>query len=250
MKLVTASWMEIDSYLTQSKSILIPIGSIEQHGPNGLLGTDALCPEIIAGEAESLTPMLIGPTFSVGCAQHHLGFAGTITLRPSTMIQSLVDWVASLRRHGFERLYFLNGHGGNVATIQAAFAEIYAGISFSAEPPAPLELKLQNWWQLPGVAELCREIYPQGDGMHATASEVAVTYAAYPQAQKQVSMSPRIAPTGRISHAHAYRERFADGRIGSDPAQASVEAGEKIIARAAESLVREYASFDSGQVER
>lgn len=244
MQLMKASWVEVEEYLQTSKAIVIPIGSVEQHGPNGLLGTDALCPEIIAHSAAAQANLLVGPTFNVGCAQHHLDFAGTITLRPSTMIAAMQDWIASLRRHGFERIYWLNGHGGNIATINAAFAEVYAELSFAKTPPEQaLQLKLQNWWQLPGVTELCNEIYPVGHGAHATASEVAVTYAAYPEAQKQVEMTPKIAPMGEISHAYAYRQSFPDGRIGSDPSQASVEDGERIIQKAATALISEFTQF-------
>ena len=75
---------EIDAYLAGSKGIVIPIGSTEQHGPNGLLGTDAICPEVIAKRAGDEAGFLVGPTFNVGQAQHHMAFAGTITLRPGT----------------------------------------------------------------------------------------------------------------------------------------------------------------------
>src|SRR5690349_6838633 len=130
MQLHLSTWPEVETYLARSKAILIPIGSTEQHGPNGLLGTDALCPEIIARRVGDEAGILVGPTFNVGQAQHHMSFPGTITLRPSTMIASMVDWAQSLARHGFERIYWLNGHGGNIATITAAFSEIYHGVSF------------------------------------------------------------------------------------------------------------------------
>src|ERR1700742_3852480 len=158
MQLHLSSWPEIGKYLETSKAILIPIGSTEQHGPNGLLGTDALCPEIIAKRAGDESGLLIGPTFNVGQAQHHMAFPGTITLRPSTMIASMLDWTQSLVRHGFERIYWLNGHGGNIATITAAFSEIYHGVTFSngsggaragANHP-PLRCSLRNWWELSG----------------------------------------------------------------------------------------------------
>src|SRR5437764_4714103 len=100
MQLHLSSWPEIGEYLKTSKAILIPIGSTEQHGPNGLLGTDALCPEIIAKRAGDEAGILIGPTFNVGQAQHHMAFSGTITLRPSTMIAAMMDWAQSLTRHG------------------------------------------------------------------------------------------------------------------------------------------------------
>ena len=87
MLLALSTWCDVEAYLERSKAIILPIGSMEQHGPNGLIGTDAICPEVIAAEAAAEDPdILVGPTFSVGCAQHHLAFPGTMTLRPSTMI--------------------------------------------------------------------------------------------------------------------------------------------------------------------
>jgi len=245
MQLHLSSWQEVEKYLQTSKAILIPIGSTEQHGPNGLLGTDALCPEIIGKRAGDEAEILVAPTFNVGQAQHHMAFPGTITLKPSTMIAAMRDWAESLARHGFERLYWLNGHGGNINTINAAFSEIYHGISFDragANHP-PLRCTLRNWWELSGVADLCRQLFPVGEGSHATPSEVSVTYFAYPEAQKRVEMRPRIAPTGPIYDAEDYRRRFPDGRIGSDPSQASVEAGEKIVAAAVKSVISEFRSF-------
>ncbi|WDI31994.1 creatininase family protein [Hyphococcus flavus] len=246
MLMALSTWQEIEAYLSRSTGIIVPIGSFEQHGPNGLVGTDALCPEIIANAgAADRDDILIAPTFSVGCAQHHLAFPGTITLRPSTMIAAMTDWVASLRRHGFRRIYFLNGHGGNIATIQAAFSEIYADDSFSTDGPGneAVKMTLRNWWDLSGIEKLCLEMYPKGHGSHATPSEVSVTYFAYPEAVKSASMEPEIAPSGPIRDAHDYRRRFPDGRIGSNPAQSSAQDGEKIVTAAAKALLDDYESF-------
>src|SRR5690606_42090846 len=81
MLLHLCTWPEIEAYLKDSRTIVVPIGSNEQHGPTVLLGTDWLCPEIIAHEAQKLEPkLLVGPTFNIGMAQHHLGFPGTISL--------------------------------------------------------------------------------------------------------------------------------------------------------------------------
>jgi len=250
MKLSLSTWCDVEAYLERSKTILLPIGSMEQHGPTGLIGTDALCPQIIAEAAAADDPdILIGPTFSVGCAQHHLGFPGSMTLRPSTMIAVMADWCASLRRHGFERIYWLNGHGGNIATIAAAFAEIYAERSFTGpqSPLPPLTMKQRNWWELPGVMAVCQRLHPTNDGSHATASEVAVTYAAFPEQQRDLVLDPPVAPTGSFTDAEDYRQRFADGRIGSDPKQATVEGGQEIIAAAASALRQEFTRFASGE---
>jgi creatinine amidohydrolase len=250
MQLHLSTWPEVEAYLARSKAILIPIGSTEQHGPNGLLGTDALCPEIISRRAGDEAGILVGPTFNVGQAQHHMAFPGTITLRPSTMIAAMLDWSQSLTRHGFERIYWLNGHGGNIATINAAFSEMYHGISFAgagsnlySNRGAPLRCQLRNWWELPGVMDLCLQLFPVGEGSHATPSEVSVTWFGYPQVQNHVPMSPRIAPSGPILDAEDYRRRFPDGRIGSDPSQASVEAGEKIVTAAVRGVISEFRQF-------
>lgn len=245
MRLPLATWQDIEGWLARSTTIVVPIGSMEQHGPNGFIGTDALCPEIIAHHAEAEAPgdILIGPVFNVGCAQHHLAFPGTITLRPTTMIAAMMDWTDSLVRHGFRNIYWLNGHGGNIATIEAAFAEIRARRSFDPAGGAnipELNLTLRNWWDLDGVMSLCKRLYPTGHGMHATASEVSVTYHGYPDYQPQgVEMSPKIAPTGKIGDALQYRAQFPDGRIGSDPTQSTAKDGAEIVALAAKGLLGE-----------
>jgi creatinine amidohydrolase len=249
MHLSTATWQEIAARISAgSTGIIIPIGSHEQHGPTGLIGTDALCPQIIANAAEQAGDLLLAPTFSIGMAQHHLGFAGSMTLRPSTMIATIVDWTASLTRHGLTRLYWLNGHGGNVATIQAAFAETYASHSLTGSR-APFAHKLMNWWQLPGIETLCRKLYPTGHGSHATPSEVAVTYAAYPDraALAAMRLDPTIAPEGPIRDAGDYRARFPDGRIGSDPTLATIEQGQSIIAASASALLADAQAFFAEQ---
>ena len=56
MRLPVSTWPDIEAWLNKSKTIVIPIVSFEQHWPNGFIGTDALCPEIIANHAESLAP--------------------------------------------------------------------------------------------------------------------------------------------------------------------------------------------------
>ena len=91
--------------------------------------------------------------------------------------------------------------------------------------------------------DLCRQLFPVGEGSHATPSEVSVTWFGYPEAVKQVAMTPRIAPNGPILDADDYRRRFPDGRIGSDPSQASIEAGEKIVAAAVKAVIAEFKQF-------
>lgn len=244
MLLHLSTWAEIEARLNRSKTVVIPIGSNEQHGPTGLLGTDWLCPEIIAHEAHRTGDILIGPTFNIGMAQHHLDFPGTIALRPSTFMLAIGDWCRSLAHAGFERMFFLNGHGGNVATIEAAFSELYAEASYAGRRRG-FACKLKNWWELKGVGALAARQFPVGHGSHATPSEIAVTQWAYPDAIKTANYAPQIAPTGPIREAGDFRARYADGRMGSDPALATPEKGGELVKLAAESLLNEVAEFDA-----
>ena len=176
MQLHLSSWPEIEAYLAKSKAILIPIGSTEQHGPNGLLGTDALCPgNHFAPRRTTRRASWSGRRSMSARRSITWRFTGTITLRPSTMIAAMLDWAQSLTRHGFERIYWLNGHGGNIATITAAFSEMYHGVTFddaagSNRPPLRCMLA-----QLVGASrseELCRQLFPGGRGQsrHAVRS--------------------------------------------------------------------------------
>lgn len=245
MLLAKSTWPEIEAFLTRSRTVIVPIGSNEQHGPTGLLGTDWMCPEIIAHEAQKdRDDLLVAPTFNIGMAQHHLGFPGSISLRPSTFIAAIGDWCRSLGLHGFERIYFLNGHGGNVATIEAAFSELYAEASFTRSPRG-FALKLKNWWDLTGVNALAQRQFPTGHGSHATPSEIAVTQWAYPDAIKAAKYDPPVAPTGPIREARDFRARFPDGRMGSDPAQATPEKGGELVALAAKGLIEDVRAFSA-----
>jgi len=245
MHLHHLTWQEVEAHLTQSTGIVIPIGSTEQHGPNGLIGTDAICPEVIAKGVGDNVGALVAPTINVGVAQHHLGFPGTISLRPSTLIALVKDIIDSLMRHGLDRFYFLNGHGGNIATISSAFAEVYSLVSLnpSSGQLAPMRLKLANWWQGKRVRELSGTLFGDAEGSHATPSEVSLTYFVLPECVKIVEMTPKIAPSGAIRDADDYRRQFPDGRIGSDPSLATAAAGRQLYEAALQDITEDYQEF-------
>jgi creatinine amidohydrolase len=244
MQLQLQTWQEVEAYLQASRGIILPIGSTEQHGPTGLIGTDAICAEVIARGVGAAAGALVAPTIAIGMAQHHLGFPGSMTLRPSTLIAVLRDFVESLARHGFERFYFINGHGGNIATVTAAFSEIYAAHSLSAASNTPsIRCRLKNWWANQEVQTLAKELYGEAEGSHATPSEVALTQFAYPDAIKSASLDPPIAPRGEFTDAADYRRKFPDGRIGSNPGLATPEAGRRLYEAAVAAITKDYESW-------
>ncbi len=245
MLLQHQTWQEVEQYLGRSNGIILPIGSTEQHGPNGLIGTDAICAEIIARGVGEQAGALVGPTIGVGMAVHHMGFAGTMTVRPSTLIAIIHDYVMSLARHGFRRFFFINGHGGNIATVQAAFYEIYAAFegAVGLRQDNELRCRLANWWDGRVMRDLGKEMFGDDEGSHATASEVAVTQFALPETIKRVALDPPRAPNGRFHGPADYRRRFPDGRIGSNPGLATPEFGQRLFETAVPELVKTYTAF-------
>ncbi len=254
MRLALSTWPEVEAYLETSKGIIVPIGSMEQHGPNGLIATDAICAEEIALATGTAHGVLVGPTITLGVAQFNLDFPGTVTLRAETLMAVIRDYVRSLVRHGFERVFFLNGHGGNIAPANAAFQDLYADASFRADRAgaSPLRCRLRSWWEYEGANTLRHDLYGEDEGLHATPSEVAITQAAYPDAIKRVEMAKpaRLSPGyyrdfGGDRHYDAVHHRhwFPDGRIGSDPSLATPEAGRRLLEILVPDVIADYEAF-------
>ena len=244
MLLHLSTWTEVESYLKQSQGIILPIGSTEQHGPTGLIGTDAICAEAIAKGVGEATSALVGPTINVGMALHHTGFPGSISLKPSTLIQLIQDYITSLTRSGFTKFFFINGHGGNIATLKAAFSESYAHLSDLNIPNADrVQCRLGNWFMCGSVYKLAKELYGDQEGSHATPSEVALTQYVYPEAIKQAPLSAEVASGHPIYGAADFRRRYPDGRMGSNPALATPEHGKQFYELAVKDLSNSYLEF-------
>ncbi|NEP15742.1 MAG: creatininase family protein [Leptolyngbya sp. SIO4C1] len=245
MQLQLCAWPEVEAYLARSRGIIFPIGSTEQHGPTGLIGTDAICAETIAKGVGEATDALVGPTINVGMALHHTAFPGSISLRPTTLIALIQDYIKPLARAGFTHFYFINGHGGNMATLKAAFSETYAALADLGLPQADrVRCKLANWFLCKSVYQLAKKLYGNQEGSHATPSEVALTQFVYPEAIKQAPLDPPVAPSGRSIYGAAdFRRFYTDGRMGSNPDLATPEHGQQFYTAAVKEMSDDYLKF-------
>jgi creatinine amidohydrolase len=107
--------------------LILPIGAIEQHGPHLPVDTDSTAVTAVAERAAGLLPVreaLVLPTISWGLSPYWMPFAGTITLRPETILALISDIGRSVAAHGFRRMVIVNGHGGNAGIIGVAATQL------------------------------------------------------------------------------------------------------------------------------
>ena len=233
MELAKSTWKQVEKYLESSDTIIIPIGSTEQHGPTGLFCTDYVIPERIAIEAGERMGTLVAPVISFGMSNHHLAFAGTISLNPSTLIRLLEDIVSSLYGGGFRKFLFVNAHGGNTSTLDATFSEIR-----DKYPEAVLQAI--SWYKLPAVQDKANELFGDREGSHSTPSEISATMHIFPGLlEKAPRFDPKKETLKRMPSSTQFREIFPDGRMWSDPSLASEEHGKTLFDIAVAELVKE-----------
>jgi creatinine amidohydrolase len=146
------SWQDVAGLDAGRTVALVPVAALEQHGPHLPLDTDTFLVtrvvEAAAGRARPGDPVLVTPTIFAGSSEHHMAFAGTVSLRPETLAAVVRDVCSSMARHGFRRLLIVNGHGGNRAVL--------AGTVQSLGLEAPVCVATLDYWTLAAdaVAEL------------------------------------------------------------------------------------------------
>ena len=232
MLLENMAYTEVETYLNEKDTILVPVGSVEQHSPYGLIGTDFIVAEEIARTVGDNLNLMVAPTVCYGVSPHHMAFKGTVALSPSTLIIVVEDIVRSLVAHGFRRILFINGHGGNIVPLQAAFRQLKdEGLSGYFD--------VMSWYTEAGVKQACREAFGDDDGHHATPSEVSITKHLRPSAFSGKAVSEH--EVGKPKYywpltSTEMRTFFPDGRMESAPWLATAELGKQIAAKAAEDV--------------
>jgi creatinine amidohydrolase len=115
--------------LADGGTAIVVVGSVEQHGPHLPLGTDALAALGIAERVAERMNAPIVPLSLVGVAPYHLGWPGSLTLRPQTLIALFVDVGTGLAAAGAQRLLVVNWHEGNTPTLRLAAEELQRAAS-------------------------------------------------------------------------------------------------------------------------
>lgn len=219
-------WLDVQEYLQHDDRLILVIGSTEQHGRHLVLGTDVWQPWEIATRLSERTGVLLAPPVNYGMSLHHLGFPGTLSLRPHTLSSIVTDLLESAYEHGFRRILLLNGHGGNDAAIRVALAEALH------ELPG-LQVRVSTWWREPQVALVLEEAFP-GQGLgHADAGETSAVMAIRPDVVRldRSAYNPESPRPGFLTR-HVFLQHFPHGVIGTDPRRASAEVGERALATA------------------
>jgi creatinine amidohydrolase len=159
------TWPEINIAAEMEKVIVLPIGSIEQHGHHLPMDVDVRLTSTIATEAgkRASSDLLIMPAVTFGYCHHVMDFPGTITVEPSTFVRLLIDIGRSVAHHGFKRIVMVNGHGSNAHLVEQAGRQVNLQTNAMC--------CTLSWWQL--IAEYWnREVRESGPGGSAHACEL------------------------------------------------------------------------------
>src|SRR5262249_25371971 len=111
---------EIAAQLKKHPLVILPCGSVEQHGPHLPAGTDTLAANAIADRVAERMDGLVLPATPLGVTPMHMPFEGTITLTPGTYMQLVIETCASTAKHGARFLLLLNWHEGNIPSLAIA----------------------------------------------------------------------------------------------------------------------------------
>ena len=127
--LAEMSGAEVRERLEVTRTVLIPVGATEDHGPHLPLGTDTMegreiCRRTAVRLEEMGCPVMVAPAVPFGTSSFHMGFAGTITISSTTLVALLREIAMSLYQGGFRNFVFIHGHDGNLSSMMVAAQEV------------------------------------------------------------------------------------------------------------------------------
>ena len=217
---------------------LIPIGSNEQHGPHLPTMTDTAYGHALGERvARALGRTFVAPAIAVGCSDHHMEFAGTISLRPSTLQAVVTDYCRTLAQHGITDLVLLPTHGGNFAPLEGMLDELRRTVA-----PARVHYLIDLDTAIDRFHQVAAHdgISPGAAGAHAGEVETSIMLALHGDLVEMERAAPGFtgdfrAATERFRTA-TWKEVTGNGVVG-DPTLADRERGERYLTTDVEATV-------------
>lgn len=221
--------------------VVLPAGAFEQHGPAMPMATDLIRAEDMADRVAAALPgrIVIGPSLPVGVSPHHLGFAGTVTLRPSTFLAVAREYVDSLAQHGWRRILVVTGHAGNNATLGALAQDLLhdrPDIEFawtaiaSLAGPVTAQLNRAEVTGHCGESETAQMLHVAPHLVHTDRLTPGTT------TMDQLDPLSRLARRTAPALARRYDQLSANGVLG-DPTTATADQGRAIVDAVTTALV-------------
>ena len=241
MKLEHMTWYEVDARIKAGAAIMLPVGSTEQHGPMGRVGTDTICAEATAQAAAELCGAIVAPSLAYTPAPFNTGFPGTVSVSAPTFRAVTQEVIEGLLAQGFLGVFVVNGHGANLEPLNQIAAEL-----------APGRLLIRSWWEPEQVNMLRKNLYGDWEGMHATPSEIAITQSLLGALSADEAADPPEKLSDDYLRRHSgdrhgppdeHRARFPDGRVGSHSALATPEDGKRLLELSAQAIAQEFKVF-------
>ena len=227
---------------------VVPIGSMEQHGPHLPLQVDVLVSSRLAEDLEKKLPeILLVPSIWTGVSAHHMDFPGSITLRAKVFIDVLHDICSSLHHHGFCRIVLLNGHGGNRSSLEVLGQELFVELGLTVNT-------LAYWDLVPDLVKSLKKTKSSGMG-HSGELETSLMLYLAPNLVNQKDIPQGIlgidepGPTSGIKRYVNMKEHSAEGVIGM-PSASSPEVGAKLFHGVLDALEKAVRALQSHPLRR
>jgi creatinine amidohydrolase len=247
VELLEMRWPQVAA-LPRTTPIVFPIAALEQHGHHMPVFTDSLLLGEVLRRVKStmVKEVLFAPLQWLGNSHHHLDFPGTMSASPRLYMDLLIDMTENFLFHGFQRIVFINGHGGNIVPAQQALFELRQKYRRRSD----LLLLSATYWTLGGKPE--HPDFRQTFMGHACEWETSMMLRIRPELVGDYANAPAIAHGGGFSPAHRAwitKDRSAIGHIG-EPAHASAEKGEVLFetfAKDVVALLRSIVAWDGSE---
>jgi len=230
MRLAEMTWPAVAA-LPKSTPILIPVAALEQHGHHMPLFTDSLLLGEVVRRLEESHGMraLFAPLTWLGNSEHHLDFAGTLSASPRVYLDLLGDVASNFLHHGFTRILFLNGHGGNDVPGRQAVFELRQRFRQRQD----LLLLFATYWLIPSKPREWPANFAQQQMGHACEWETSMMLRIQPHLVasnfRDVAPVPFGNPFEPAARGWVTQDRSKPGHIGQ-PGLASAEKGEVLLA--------------------